>query len=298
MLAYDSRNWVRLSLSYSGTVLPRVLLRVGVLTALALGVFVTREVYLTLASPPDAPAPADPLRPFRPLGHLLIGVALGLLIVFRSNCSYDRYWEGRKLWGGIVNASRNLMRGAAVVGGDVKTLAGLVAAYALAVKQRLRRATDLTEIRPHVSPEVYAQASAAVNPPAVIALHMSRWVQARTAAGTPAVAAEGLEQQVRALTDCQGGCERILLTPVPFAYAVHNKQLLMLYLLSLPFVLVEEMGWAAVPATAVIAFGLLGIEEAGGEIENPFGTDPNDLDIDGLCAGIARDAKAMAEVAA
>jgi putative membrane protein len=137
-----------------------------------------------------------------------------------------------------------------------------------------------------------------VNPPAVIALHMSRWVQARTAAGTPAVAAEGLEQQVRALTDCQGGCERILLTPVPFAYAVHNKQLLMLYLLSLPFVLVEEMGWAAVPATAVIAFGLLGIEEAGGEIENPFGTDPNDLDIDGLCAGIARDAKAMAEVAA
>ena len=302
LLTYDSKNWLRLLFSVRGTVIPRVLLRVGVLTAVALGVYLAREAYLAFAAPtPDAPAPpADPLRPFRPLAHTLIGVALGLLIVFRSNASYDRYWEGRKLWGGIVNATRNLLRGAVVYGGgEVKGLAGLIAAYVLALKQRLRKSTDLAEIRPHLPPAVYDQAAGALNPPGVLALHMSRWVQARVADGTtPPIQGEGLEQQVRALLDYQGGCERIVQTPVPFAYAVHNKQLLMLYLLSLPFVVVEEMGWAAIPATAVIAFGLLGIEEAGAEIENPFGTDPNDLDIDGICAGIGREAKATAEMTA
>ena len=93
------------------------------------------------------PSFAEALRPFKPLGHTLIGVALGLLIVFRNNCSYDRYWEGRKLWGGIVNTSRNLVRGAATFGGDARDLANLVTAYALALKQHLRGNKDISEVK-------------------------------------------------------------------------------------------------------------------------------------------------------
>ena len=97
-----------------------------------------------------------------------------------------------------------------------------------------------------------------------------------------------LEAQVAALLDNQGGCERILRTPIPFAYAVHIKQLLLIYLLSLPLALVGEMGWVAIPTSAVIAFGLLGIEEAGVEIEDPFGDDPNDLPVEAICGRSAR----------
>lgn len=302
MITYDPKSWLKLGFAYRGTIIPRVLVRVGVLVALTFGVFVTREAILWLTTPPkDAPvatAPTDPLKPFKPLGHTLIGVALGLLIVFRNNCSYDRYWEGRKLWGSIVNTSRNLMRGAVIAAANHgKELAGLVSAYALALKQHLRSDKDLRELNEHVPPAVFDQTSAAGNPPATIAFHMSRWIAARQAEGQiDSVTAQGLEVQVRTLLDNQGGCERILRTPIPFAYAVHIKQLLFLYLLSLPFVLVGEMGWVAIPTTAAIAFGLLGIEEAGVEIEDPFGDDPNDLPIEAICATIGRDAKAAAEM--
>lgn len=301
MISYDPKGWLRLIFAYKGTIIPRVLVRVGLLVALTVGVLIAREVILWLTAPPkDAPVvAADPLKPFKPLGHTLIGVALGLLIVFRNNCSYDRYWEGRKLWGSIVNSSRNLMRGAAVaVAEESKVLAGLVTAYALALKQHLRNDKDIAEIREHVSPEVYDRAAGAGNPPAVIAFHMSRWILDRQRENQlDPVAAQGLESQVRNLLDNQGGCERILRTPIPFAYAAHIKQLLFLYLLSLPFILVGEMGWVAIPSTAAIAFGLLGIEEAGVEIEDPFGDDPNDLPIETMCATIGRDAKATAEMA-
>ena len=80
--------------------------------------------------------------------------------------------------------------------------------------------------------------------------------------------------------DGAGGRERILKTPIPFAYAVHIKQMLVLYLGTLPFVLVPKMDFAAVLTVAGIAFGLMGIEEAGVEIENPFGCDANDLPLE------------------
>lgn len=186
------------------------------------------------------------------------------------------------------------MRGAATfAGGDVGPLAGLVSAYAIALKQHLRNDKDLSELQEHVPPEVFAQATAAGNPPAAIATHLSLWIQARQADGKcDSVTAQSLEANVRTLVESQGGCERILRTPIPFAYAVHIKRLLFLYLLTLPFILVGEMGWVAIPSTAAIAFGLLGIEEAGVEIEDPFGDDPNDLPVEAICATVGKDAKA------
>jgi putative membrane protein len=75
---------------------------------------------------------------------------------------------------------------------------------------------------------------------------------------------------------------------------VHIKHLLFLYLLTLPLALIPYMGWLAIPASIVIAFGLLGIEEAGLEIEDPFGTDPNDLPVDYICDVVAKDTRALA----
>lgn len=291
MVSYDPKQWLRITFSLRGTVLPRVLGRMVFLSLLALALWGFQEVTMRYQGP-GLPA-------IDPLGHVLMGVAVGLLIVFRNNASYDRYWEGRKQWGGIVNSSRNLVRGAAAfVGPAARDLVGLVAAYALALKQHLRSNRDLAEIEPLVPKEVFAQASASANPPLAVAYHLSRWIHDRVAAGQiDTVTARPLEAAVSALLDHQGACERILKTPIPFAYAVHIKQLLMLYLVTLPLVLVPKMNWGAVLAVGVISFGLLGIEEAGVEIEDPFGDDPNDLPVEAICAVIARDTAAVADMA-
>lgn len=287
MIPYEPKSWLKLTFHIHGSVIPRILGRIGFLILLTL---------IALAIKDSLPDPARFFRGFKPLGHTLIGVAIGLLIVFRTNASYDRYWEGRKLWGSIINISRNLVRGAAVHLHDARDLANLVSAYALALKQHLRNDKNLSEIEELVSPELFQRASATANPPSIIALAMSRWIQHHQSHGRlDTITAQGLEIQVRLLLDQQGGCERILRTPIPFAYAVHIKQLVMLYLVTLPFVMVAEMEWVALPLVGVISFGLLGIEEAGVEIEDPFGDDPNDLPIEAMCATIGRDVIALVE---
>ena len=102
-----------------------------------------------------------------------------------------------------------------------------------------------------------------------------------------------MEQVLNNMVDAQGGCERIQKTPLPFVYASLIRQLLLIYLGSLPFVLVARMGYAAPLVVAVVSLGMLGIEEAGVEIERPFGTDPNCLPLEQICALIARDAVAL-----
>jgi len=287
MIDYDAKGWLRVFLSIRGTVIPRIAARVVFLAVLTVSLLIIREW---------VPGAAARFMSLKPLGHTLIGVALGLMIVFRTNSSYDRYWEGRKLWGGLVNTTRNLVRGAAVYTGEVRELAQFVSAYVLALKRHLRSDRDLEEIRALLPPTVFEQVAAAANPPNMLAYHMSTWIHARMGEGRyDSILAQGLESQVRILLDLQGGCERILRTPLPFAYAVHNIQLLMLYLVSLPFVLVGEIGWVSVPTVMAVSFGLIGIEEMGVEIEDPFGDDPNDLPVEAICATIARDVMALAE---
>jgi putative membrane protein len=104
-----------------------------------------------------------------------------------------------------------------------------------------------------------------------------------------------MEQAISDLVSAQGGCERIHLTPLPFVYAALIKQLLLVYLLTLPFVLVANMGFAAPLVVGVVGFAMLGIEEAGVEIEDPFGHHPNHLSLDQICENIARDATRLAE---
>lgn len=286
MILYEPKDWLKVMCSVRGTVISQVMERLWWIVLAAVGVWALREFV----------EGTEPLfKPFKPVGHTLLGLALGLLIVFHNNCAYDRYWEGRKLWGAIVNTSRNLIRGAVVYAAPAPEMANMVAAYALALKQHLRNEKDLSEIKELVSPAVLEELTATANPPSLLAVRMSRWILERQTAGIiDTITAQSLESMVRQLLDNQGGCERILRTPIPFAYAVHIKQMLTLYLISLPFALVSEMGWIAIPATAVISFGMIGIEVAGTEIEDPFGTDPNDLPLEAICATILRDAKILA----
>ena len=277
MIVYDSKHWWKILFRVRGTVLSRVVWRVVFFGLFTAGIWACGNHIFQLPH-------------LDPLGHSLLGVALGMLIVLRTNSSYDRWWEGRKLWASLLNSGRNLVRSAAANAGAVKDLADLVAAYALTLKLHLRHDGDFSALKGRLSSEMYARVSGASDPPAAVAFIITRWIrQAQLDGRIDAGLARQLDGRVNDLIDYQGGCDRIQQTPIPFAYAAHIKQLLMVYLATLPLLMVQMMGGMAVLAVPVIAFGLIGVEEAGIEIEDPFGDDPNDLPLDELCAELDRD---------
>jgi putative membrane protein len=282
VIDYDRTSWWQTCLSWRGTVLPHVLGRVGLLTGFCLALYLLDE---TILRPAGKPLPG-----LDATGHTVLGVALSMLIVFRTNSAYGRFWEARSHWGMIVNTSRNLVRMGATWAAPADDLARLVTAYVLLLKEQLRDQVDLAGIRQLVPGRVLERLAKASNPAQVLAGFLSEWIAARMTAGRldPILAAR-METLVGILVDSQGGCEKIRRTPPPFVYAALIKQVLFIYLATLPFVLVERMHFMAPLVVMGVSLGMMGIEEAGVEIEDPFGVDPNHLALEQICATIGRD---------
>jgi putative membrane protein len=239
-----------------------------------------------------------------PLAHTLLGVALGLLLVFRTNSSYDRFWEGRKQLGMMVNRARDLQRQALTLiegndtaahrlRADIGRLIGVL--YAL-IRQYLRKERDLSQIAGLTAAE-----RAMLEPVAVRPCLAFTWISQRiaTAARDGRLSENRLaamDANLTAFSDNWGGAERIMKTPVPFAYAHHIKTFLLLFASTAPFAMVETMHWMTPVAAGVLAFALFGIDEIAVEIEEPFGYDANDLPLDAVGATIDRDLADMARL--
>jgi len=290
MIDYETRSWLGTLVHMRGSVLPKLVPRMIVYSILGAG-----AAYLYQHTGFFIP----------PIAHTLVGVALGLLLVFRTNASYDRFWEGRRLFGMIVNRSRDLVRQiVAYLGGDDAAARGeretlvrhVNLLYAL-IRQFLRRERDLAALGPLVTDEERAVLEPVAVRPTVVVTWITR------ALGRAADAGRLTEQRLQLLdgnltsfVDSWGGAERILKTPIPFAYAQHIKLFLVLFCLTVPFALVDSMRWATPAAVAVVVFGLFGIEEIGIEIEDPFGYDANDLPLDRIGETIAVDTAAMVKL--
>ncbi len=222
--------------------------------------------------------------------HSLVGVALGLLLVFRTNASYDRYWEGRKLWGGIVNESRNLILNAAVHFGDRDLLASLTrwtAIFPWATMSILRGESDFGPAADELSAAEMRALQKAQHPAMHVSHRMLACIHEEKLRGQISdVTQASLEHDVRLLIDYTGGCERIRKTPLPFAYVVHLRRALVIYCFTLPFALVDSFGWFTALDVLFMAYTFFGIEEIGVEIEGPFGDDANDLPMRDICQTI------------
>ncbi|MCU0517656.1 MAG: hypothetical protein MUC60_12505 [Oscillatoria sp. Prado101] len=224
-------------------------------------------------------------------------IILGLLLVFRTNTAYERFWEGRRLWGNITISVRNLARQIwiAVDEKDPQDAANkvralrLLVAFAVATKLHLRNEPLNSELEALIPPEQYVKLKDMNNPPLEVAFWIGDYLQKQYERGC--LDSYQLTSMYKLLDDLVGalsGCERILRTPMPLAYAIHLKQLLLIYCLFLPFDMVSKLNWWTAPVVALVSFMLFGIEEIGVEIENPFGRDPNDLPLDTLCATMRR----------
>lgn len=234
--------------------------------------------------------------------HSLVGVALGLLLVFRTNASYDRFWEGRRLWGGIVNESRNLVRASSAFlshtdGRLYHRLTVLTAVFPWAAMNTLRGKSDLGPIADQLPANEAASLQRSQHTALAVATKMSCCLQeARERGYITDIQQVNLDGYIQRLIDCIGGCERIRKTPLPFAYVVHLRRALVFYCLTLPFALVDIFGWGTILSVLLLAYTLFGIEEIGVEIEGPFGYDDNDLPLEDICATIHHNVFALSRI--
>jgi putative membrane protein len=290
MILYDRNRWLNAVFSWRGTALRRAKWRVLTMTLYA--------AIIELAYAVGASVHGVEFRRFfglDPGQHAVLGSLLGFLIVFRMNASNNRFWEARTLWGQIVNSCRNLVRVGAAYTDRGAELADLVAGYAECLRHSLQGNKEMEELDVYLPKELTRQVVRYGNPPSCVALAITGWIEREYREGQlhPTIVRQ-LEDQMASVVNAQGGCERILKTPLPFVYVVMIKQLIMVYLLSLPFAVGNVSGWWSPLLMAIIALGLFGMEEASVEIEDPFGKDDNCLDMETFTMRIARDAGQMA----
>ncbi len=226
--------------------------------------------------------------------HTLLGVALGLLLVFRTNSAYDRFWEGRTAWGEIVNDSRNLARtSSAFLSPDSNAVEPIILwaiAFAYASMHSLRGYCDLGSIAERLPREEVAVVLNAAHVPSAVAGRIKALLVAAVSRGELTdYRLVALDGNLQALIVHLGAAERVKTTPLPFAYVVHLRRALVLYCLTLPFALVGQFGWSTVLYTLLFTYVFCGIEKIGVEIENPFGTDLNDLPLERLCKSLEQD---------
>lgn len=216
-----------------------------------------------------------------PSFHTVLGLVIGLLLVFRTNTAYDRWWEGRKQLGLLVNTSRHFTMKVEGYLGDYEFVE-LIKIYPYVLKDHLRKQefTELEEKAPQWMKEGILKAK---HKPNFLLDQMSKKVIAalkfNTISGEQLIV---LENEIEKLSNIQGACERIRNTPMPFGYAVHLKRILLFYLMTLPFGFVKTLGWWSIPLMTMVFFTMIGIELIGEEIEDPFGKDINDLPVDDL----------------
>jgi len=290
MIEYDRYDWLGTVFSFRGTALRYAGLRVLFVTLLAVAVQIVYETGVQLQWPHiEKRVALDPAQ------HAVVGSLLGFLIVFRMNASNNRYWEGRTLWGEIINCSRNLVRVGVEYTDDGADLADLVSGYVISLRRSLQGNIDMEETEEFLPESLRRLANRFGNPPTAVAAAISEWIGRNRRAGKiEAQVLRQMEDQLSRMVGAQGGCERIRKTPLPFAYVVMIKQLILVYLLTLPIAVCNHCGWWSPVLVGIVALGLFGMEEASVEVEEPFGTRENCLDLMTYTLTITRDVGQLA----
>jgi len=280
MLLYGKRpSWLRLVFSLRGSALVRIRYRLLGILLISIAVTYLSETYgyntrINLSA------------------ISLVGLALGIFLGFRNNTSYDRFWEGRKLWGALVNTSRGWARDVSTFSdkektassaAEVKTQVYRGIAFVHSLRLALRGQKETTELESFLSSEEIAEVSNKLNRPDSILLLMARGNQRALARGDITdYRFVKLSERLKELNDIQGGCERILNTPIPHSYTILIHRIVAIYVLALPFALAETLHALTPVVVLMVAYTFLGLDAVGDEIEDPFGEDLNDLPLSTL----------------
>ena len=219
-----------------------------------------------------------------PVMHNLLGFAISMLLVFRTNTAYDRWWEGRKLWGSLVNNSRNLALKLSVILAKTDTeqrtfFKKIIPAYAYALHNHLRSEKTRIELFGNGEHDhIFKQIDKDKHVPNQIALlmfsHVDQLYRDQKIDGNQLII---LNAELQSFTDTCGACERIKNTPIPYSYSVFIKKFIFIYIMTLPVGYVFSLSYYVIPVVAFIFYVLASLEIIAEEIEDPFGGDDNDV---------------------
>lgn len=223
--------------------------------------------------------------------HSLLGIVLGLFLVFRTNSAYDRWWEGRKLWGLLVNNTRNLAHKLNAFLGQEDAVhrqwfAEMIPNFVMATKEHLRKGAQVTDLEV-ADDQFLRQLDGVKHIPNRLSSMM--YVRVNELYKSGVLSGDHLflvDKELKEFSDILGACERIRNTPIPYSYTMYIKKFIFIYLITLPFGFVTQAEYVTVPIVILISFVLLSVELIAEEIEDPFGRDVNDLPTDDLARKI------------
>lgn len=224
--------------------------------------------------------------------HTLISFALSMLLVFRTNTAYDRWWEGRRLWGSLVNNSRSLAIKLSAILDPADSenrsfFRASIPAFADALKSHLKAESTRTALFQNIDFMIAHLIDHEKHIPNQVTSLIVNRVIALTRGGQ--IGNEQmllLNNELLAFSDICGGCERIKNTPIPYSYSAFIKKFVFIYTMTLPFGFVFTLGYLVIPVVAFIFYVLASLELIAEEIEDPFGGDPNDVPTDRLSVTI------------
>ncbi|MBA0885411.1 hypothetical protein EOD40_10865 [Flavobacterium sufflavum] len=220
--------------------------------------------------------------------HGMLGFVISLLLVFRTNTAYDRWWEGRKSWGALVNNSRNLALKLHAILEDEKDRAffrKIIPVYASILNKHLKDEETGKQLSEEITFPVDHHTHRPNQVAKMLFMKINELYKNKKITGDQLII---LNSEIQSFTDICGACERIKNTPIPYSYSVFLKKFIFFYVMTLPFGYVFNLGYFVVPVVVFIFYVLASLELIAEEIEEPFGHDDNDLPTAKIAANIKK----------
>ncbi|HCD7551622.1 TPA: bestrophin family protein [Citrobacter farmeri] len=281
MIVRPQQHWLRLIFVWHGSVLAKISSRLLLNFLLSIAVIVLLPWYTMLGI-------KFTLAPFS-----ILGVAIAIFLGFRNNACYSRYVEARQLWGQLMIASRSLLREVKTVLPDDRELGQFVRlqiAFAHCLRMTLRRKPQAESLAKYLSPEDLQRVFASHSPANRILLIMGEWLATRRREGELSdILFHSLNNRLNDMSAVLAGCERIANTPVPFAYTLILHRTVYLFCIMLPFALVVDLHYMTPFISVLISYTFISLDALAEELEDPFGTENNDLPLDAICNAIEID---------
>ena len=280
MIVRPHLHWFRLLFVWRGSVLPYITTRLLLVVLVAVGSVLSRSWWMS-----EYASSALSIPPFT-----LMGIALAIFLGFRNSVSYERFWEARKQWGALLIAARSLTREVASLSTDIdfhKRVARTLAAFVYALKHQLRATDSRSDLACRLEAHQLERVLASRYPTSVILLNLAEELCVAQKAGQFSdLQLQSMDRNLNLLTEASGACERIANTPIPYTYRVLMNRTVMVYCLLLPIGLSTSIGWLTPLIATFVAYTFLALDVIGEQIEEPFGTEPNDLALASMCHAI------------
>jgi len=290
MIIRERENWLRMLFIWRGSVLKKIIVQLVTITLFSLAIYFFKGKIF------------DYKVHLNPTIFTLLGLALAIFMGFCNTASYDRYWEGRKLWGLLVIETRSLTRQIfSLVDGPSKEekqkIIKMISAFCWSLNDQLRVRPGTERISHLLSADQMKVLEHKKFIPSIILGFIAGWIKEQHKKGyIDTIVLTQLDHQLNQFSNISGGCERIHNTPLPFAYSVLLHRTVYLYCFWLPFGLVDSLGWMMPLIVVLISYTFIALDAIIQEIGEPFGEEENDLALNSICRTIEYSVFEQAEI--